>query len=160
MPTTAFDITKAAKIYKVFAVYTPTGGSPVTFVGKMSNIHAATTIFAREIPDANGVLRADSHFAQSAEEYVDLTDIEEIDALLSALGGLTGLSRGTVQMFFCDARDAVNTVRYLTDAWACAVLRDGDIKTGDTNSVSKNPTLRFLSEKSGPITFTPNGTTA
>lgn len=157
-PTTAFDATKIARLVKAFAVFTPTGGAAVTIVGKVVDLDGKTTVIDRKIPDSAGINRADSHFATEAEESVTLTDIEEIDTILTLIGGLTGLPRGSVQFFLIDPRDAANTVRYLSDAFACAVQRDGTIK-GD-NAVSKNPTLKFLSEKSGAITWTPAGATS
>jgi hypothetical protein len=146
MPTTAFDITKAANIRKCFAVFTPTGGIAVTIVGKIAKLHGETTVLERKIPDASGINRPDFHAPLEGDESVEFSDIEEVDTILTLIGGLTGLPRGSVQIFLRDPRDAVNTVRYLSDAFACAVQRGGDIQGGGMNEVSKNPTLKFLSE--------------
>jgi hypothetical protein len=159
MPVQAFDATKTVFARKSFAVFTPTGGAAVTIVGKIIEPDGKTTIVDRKIPDAAGINRADIHFASEAEESVSFTDIEEIDSVLALLGGLTGLVRGSVQIFVVDPRDLANKVRFLSDAFPCALTREGALKFGDGN-VAKNPTLKFLSEKSGAITWTPNGTTA
>lgn len=130
-------------------------GATANLVGKVVDLDGKTTVIDRKIPDAAGILRADIHFATEGEESVTLTDIEEIDSVLAFLGGLTGLVHGTVQFFLIDPRDAAGYVRFLSDNLACAVQRDGTIK-GD-NAVSKNPTLKFLNEKSSPITWSPAG---
>lgn len=159
MPVQAFDATKTVFARKSFAVFTPTGGSATTVVGKIIDADGKTTIVDRKIPDAAGINRADIHFASEAEESVTFVDIEEIDVVLAIMGGLTGMVRGSVQVFVVDPRDAANKVRYFSDAFPCALMRDGAVKMGDGNP-AKNPALKFMSEKVGAITWTPNGTTA
>jgi hypothetical protein len=133
-------------------------GAVVNFVGKVFEADGKTTVIDRKIPDANGINRADIHFATEADENYLMTDIEEIDTILAFLSGLTGQVRGTVQFFLRDPRDAAGYVRLLSEAFASSVIRDGSIK-GD-NTVSKNPTLKFTSEKSGAVSWTPAAATS
>ncbi len=158
MPTTAFDSSKIARIVKSFAVFTPTGGSPVTIPGKVFEADGKTTVIDRKTPDAAGILRADFHAATEATEDYIMSDIEEIDTILSVIGGFTGMASGTVQFFLRDPRDAANRVRLLSESFSCSVIRDGSVKFD--NTVSKNPSLKFMSEKAGAVTWTPAGTTS
>lgn len=153
-PTLAFDKTKAAFIRKNYAVFTPTGGAATTIVGKTSDIEGKLSVVGLKQPDGAGVLRTVRNAPSEAEESITMTDLEDIDGVISVLGSLTEMKTGTVQFFFCDPSDAALAVRYMTDVFPCSVVRDGTIKTGA--EWLKNPSLKFISEKLGPITFTPN----
>ncbi len=133
-------------------------GGVVNFVGKVFEADGKTTVIDRKIPDSAGIMRPDLHFATEATEEYMMTDIEEIDGLLAFFSGFTSQRRGTVQFFLRDPRDAANVIRLLSESFACAVIRDGAVK-GD-NTVSKNPTLKFISEKSGAVTWTPAAATS
>lgn len=154
LPTTAFDKTKASFIRKSYIVFTPTGGSPVTLIGKVSEIEGKLTTVELKAPDTQGILRTVRSAATVAEESITITDMEDVDNILSLLGSLTQMVTGTAQAFFIDPSDASGHVRYLTDSFACSVMRDGNLKTGA--EFTKNPTLKFVSEKGGPITLTAN----
>lgn len=156
LPTTAFDKTKAAFIRKSYAVFTPTGLSAITIVGKVSDIMGDLTVVDLKQPDAKGVNRPVRHAPSEAVESVVIKDLEDIDTVLSTLGGLTEMKVGKVQFFWVDPSDAAGKVRLMSDEFDCACVRGGTITTG--GEWLKNPELKFLSEKLGPITITPNAT--
>ncbi len=131
------------------------GGVPVNIIGKLGRKKGQTTVVASSFPDAEGINRDIDHLATEGKESVVFRDMEDYDTVIALMGGLTGLlTGGTVQIFICQPGDAVGKVRYLSDAFPCCVQRDGDIDVGD--GYSKNPTLEFISEKLGKITWTPN----
>lgn len=154
LPTTAFDKTKAAFIRKSYVVFTPAGGAPVTIVGKVSDIIADLKVVPLKQPDLKGVLRTVRNEPSEGEEAIVVKDLEDIDTVISLLGSLTEMKTGVAQAFYVQPSDAAGKVRYLTDAFPCSCMRSGTITTGA--EWLKNPELKFLSEKLGAITFTPN----
>jgi hypothetical protein len=161
VPTTTFDPTKIVYGAKTYAVFTPTGGSAVNFVGKLMEPDFKTETVNRSVPDASGALRPDATRAKSAEETFTLTDLEEIDTVLAFMGGLTGIKIGTVQLFIVDPASAVNTIRLSSDVFNCtAMVKSGTMKIGggDFSKIS----LSFVSNKgsAGAVALTPNAATA
>ena len=155
LPITAFDKTKAAFIRKTYAVFTPAGGGgAVTIVGKVSELDTKLTVVPLKQPDIKGVLRTVRNAPSEAEEAYIISDLEDIDSVISLLGSLTEMKTGTVQFFLVDPSDVAGKVRYLSDDFPCSVMREGSIKSG--SEWLKNPTLKFVSEKLGPVTWTPN----
>jgi len=153
-PVVSFDPTKTAYIGKSKAVFTPTGGAAVNIIGKLVDCDFKTDIVERKVPDANGVLRADRIVGKDAQEHFIFADLEEVDQVLTIMGGLTGVKKGTVQLFAKDPDDAVNTVKYLTDVFACTVIVKGPTKLGggDFSKMS----LVFMSTKGSAVTITTN----
>jgi len=150
-PTTPFDSTKITFGVKTFAVFTPTGESAVNFVGKLLDDEYKLETVDRKVPDANGVLRADESFT--------LVDLEEIDEIIAAVAK-TAIVAGSVQLFICDPADAVNTVRWLSDAFSCTMhVKSGTSKFGGGDYAKMS--LTFVSNKgsAGPVTWTPKAAT-
>ena len=156
LPATTYDKTKALKARKLIVIFTPTGGAAVNFIGKLADLKGETTVIDSKFPGSDGINRAVDHMATEGVESIVIKDLEDVETVLTAVGGLTGLKFGTAEAFFIDPHDAALKVRYATDVFPCCMQRAGNIEVG--GGWSKNPTLEFLSEKAGPITFTPNAT--
>jgi len=128
-------------------------GVPVNIIGKLAEIKADTTVVDSKFTDSEGIARAVDHLAIEGVESITLKDMEDFDTVLDLLGGLSGLKKGSAQAFFVDPNDQPNKCRLVTDVFPCAAQRGGNVST---EGFAKNPTLEFLSEKLGKITFSKN----
>lgn len=133
-----------------FKLSTTSGGAAQTFsadgagtvtkvadlVGKsLSYKHTLETV-KREVPDADGLLRADREVAIKRMQDFEF-ETEEMAALPAAFGTVDdvggNLTRGTAQIYAVDPDDAANTAAIVTNEFAATwKLPDGfDLKAGE-----------------------------
>jgi hypothetical protein len=138
--TKTFDKTKTAAATWGRLDITPAGGALTKISCKVIKLDAKVQTIMLKQPDAAAVLRAVDEVPIEAEESIILTDIEEIDLVLAALGGsATGFIKGTAKLYIRSPLDAAGVVRYVLTkaaaaAFECSLKRvDGsmDLAGGD-----------------------------
>jgi hypothetical protein len=150
--TSTFDPTKTVNSRRQRVDFTPTGGSIVKISCKVLDVDSKLTTSILKQPGTDDLIRDVAEVAVEAEETITLVDIEEIDAVLSALTGLNGLVLGVAKAYVKDPRDAsAAVVRYsITGAagatFACSLRRpDGAVKFGGNDYSKTSLLLRNLS---------------
>ncbi|MBL9187926.1 MAG: hypothetical protein JNK23_10635 [Opitutaceae bacterium] len=132
MPLTkTFDPTKTAHIRWARFDFTPTSGSLVSISAKVVDLESKVTTAVLKQPGAGELNRNVDEVTLEVEESFTLVDLEEIDVVLSVLGGLSGIKKGAGILWLKDPRDAAGKVKYKISLTACSVKRtDGAIKFG------------------------------
>lgn len=131
-------------------------GVPINYLGKLGEIKGDTTNQDSKFPGSDGVSRSVDHIATEAVESITLKDMEDVETVVASMNGkITGITKGTAQAFFITPDDPVGTCRAVTDVFACARQRGGNIST---EGFAKNPTLEFLGEEADGITLRFNQT--
>ena len=129
--TKSFDPSKAVNARWSRVDFTPTGGSVVKISCKLLDPDSKLTTQILKQPGADDLNRDVAEVATEAEDTFALVDIEEIDTILSALGGLNGLKQGAAVLYVKDPRDAAGKVRYTVTLSACSLRRnDGAMRIG------------------------------
>lgn len=131
-------------------------GVPVNYIGKLAEIKGDTTVSDSKFPGQDGVSRPVDHTATEAVESITLKDMEDVETVIASMSGkITGITKGTAQAFFVTPADPVGTCRAVSDVFACARQRGGNIST---EGFAKNPTLEFLAEEADGMTLRFNQT--
>ncbi|MDX2187799.1 MAG: hypothetical protein SFV32_12760 [Opitutaceae bacterium] len=160
LPAVNFDQAKTVFGNAVRFVFTPdAGGSPLLFIAKVANFQYKTSTTMRNVPGADGISRPDRENIKEASESFDLEEIEELDDVISKLGGFTPRpKKGTGVIWITDQDDPTGTsVRLKSDAFKCSIrVKDGSTKFGG-GEYSKT-SIHVQSLKNDQITFTPNAT--
>ena len=129
--TKTFDKTKTVAARWARVDFTPTGGSVVKLSGKLLDVDAKITTAVLKQPGTDDLNHAVDEVAVEMDESVTLVDIEEIDAILSLLGGFNGFAKGAAVVYVKDPRDAAGKVKYTIPSFACSVKRpDSAIRMG------------------------------
>jgi hypothetical protein len=135
--THTFDKTKTVAATWARLDITPAGGSLTKISCKVVRIKGDLQTLLLKQPDSANVIRAVDEVPIEADEAIMLTDIEEIDSVLSVLGSkLTGFIKGTAKLYIRDPRDATGVVRYMLTkaagaAFECSLKRvDGEVQFG------------------------------
>lgn len=137
--TKSFDKTKTAAIRWGRLDFTPAGGALVKISGKIFEPDSKVQTVMLKQPGADDALHPVDEVLLEVEESIVVADIEEIDTVLSVLGGLNGLVKGTAKIYLRDPRDAADKTKYLLSgaagaAFDCSVKRpDGAIRMGGTD---------------------------
>ncbi len=152
--TPSFDKTKTVNARWARLDFTPAGGSVVKISCKMLDPDSKLTTSVLKQIGADDLLHDAEEVAVEVEETLTLVDIEEIDVVLAALGGLNGLVKGTALGYVRDPRDvlgAAGKVRYSISgaagaAFACSLRRpDGAVRMGGTDWSKTSLMIRNLS---------------
>ena len=159
LPTATFDPTKTIFGSRVYAVFSPTVGTPFTILAKVADaVYKQSTVEA-QFPGTDGTLRPQRSCMKDAEERFELVDMEDVDSVLLNFGGLTGRHiTGTCVLWICEQDDPTGTsVREKSNAFKCAAsVKAGTLKFGG-GDFSKI-TISILSIDPAPVVFTPNAT--
>lgn len=152
--TGSFDKTKAVHARWARLDFTPTGGSVVKISCKLLDPDSKLTTSVLKQPGSDDIIRDVEEVALEAEETITLVDIEEIDVVIAALGGLNGLAKGTALGYVRDPRDvtgASGKVRFVISgasgaAFACSLRRpDGAVRMGGADWSKTSLMIRNLS---------------
>ena len=136
-----------------------TGGTAINIAAKIADYVYKTDVVERQIAGADGVMRPDRQMVKGAREEFVLTDIEEIDFLLTNFPGFTGINKnGTCQLWISDQTDQAGvSVRLKSVAFACSLtIKSGSTKFGGGDFSKYSITILSLS--GAPVTFTINST--
>jgi|GEM_PF-5792057 len=115
MPTTLtsnFDKTKTVAARWARVDFTPTGGSVVKISCKLIDPESKLQTTILKNPGLDHLNHAVEEVATEMDESVTLVDIEEIDTVISLLGGLNGLVKGACDVWVRDPRDATSKAKY------------------------------------------------
>ncbi len=153
--TNSFDKTKAVNARFARLDFTPAAGGGVVKIScKMIDPDSKLTTSVLKQPGADDIIREVDEVAVESEETLTLVDIEEIDTVITALGGLNGLVKGTALAYVRDPRDvtgASGKVRYCISgtggaAFACSLRRpDGAVRMGGNDWAKTSLLVRNLS---------------
>jgi hypothetical protein len=148
-----FDKTKTVKGAYARIDFTPAGGVLTKLSCKIIDADGKLTTVMLKEPGADGILRNVDDVPVEATEKLTAVDVEEIDSILTIMGGITGHLKGTATAYIRDPRDADGVVKYKTNTFACSVKRaDGAIRMGGAD-FSKT-SLDFENLSGAKITFT------
>jgi hypothetical protein len=136
-----------------------TGGTPINIPCKMTELANKTETTERQVPGTDGVMRPDRQMTKSAREEFSLTDIEEIDSVLTNFTSFTGLNRlGTCVLWVMDQTDQAGvSVRLKSAPFPCSlIVKSGTTKFGggDFTKVS----ILLLSLAPAGVVWTVNAT--
>lgn len=149
LPNVTFDSTKTVVAQKSYAVFTPTGGTAINLVGKLVNYDQTLDTIKREIPGADGLLRADRVVGIRHTETFKL-ETEDVKRLTEIFGALAGIKQGTVALYMTDPKDASGKCSLLTNTFACTATLDGGLAF--QNGEFSKATISF--EALEKVTFT------
>ena len=152
--TPSFDKTKTVNARWARIDFTPTGGSVIKISCKLLDPDSKLTTAILKQPSAvDDIISEVDEVEVEREETITLVDIEEIDVVIAALGGLNGLAKGTALGYVRDPRDvhgAAGKVRYAISgpssaAFACSLRRpDGAVRMGGNDWSKTSLLLRNL----------------
>ncbi len=152
--TPSFDKTKTVNARWARFDFTAAGGALVAISCKMIDFDSKLETAVLKQPGADDLIHDADEVEVGVEETITLVDIEEIDLVLTALGGLNGLKKGVGKAYVRDPRDAkgaAGKVRYLVSAtgsadFACSLRRpDGAVRMGGADFSKTSLTVRNLS---------------
>lgn len=153
--THTFDKNKTVNARWARIDFTPTSGSVVKLSCKLLDPESKLTTAILKQPSAiDDVITEVDEVEVEREETLTLVDIEEIDTVIAALGGMNGLVKGTALGYVRDPRDARGAsgkVRYAisgpsSSAFACSLRRpDGAVRMGGNDWSKTSLLLRNLS---------------
>lgn len=132
LPT--FDATKTVTSRRQRFDFTPASGTAVKISCKSIDLGGKLTTAILKQPGADDINRDVAEVPLDAEDLITLKDIEEIDVVLTLLGGLNALKVGTGIAYVKDPRDATSVVKYSVTgpagaAFACTIKRPDDALT-------------------------------
>lgn len=155
MPLTldkSFDPTKTITSRYQRTDFIPSGGSVVKISSKMIDVDSRLITALLKQPAGGDINRDVAEVAIEAEETVLLVDVEEIEAIWTALGGINGLVLGTAKHYVKDPRDASAAVCKLSitgaaaAAYSCSIKRpDGAVRIGGQDFSKTSLLVRNLS---------------
>ena len=130
--TKSFDTTKTVNARWTRVDFTPTGGSVVKLSCKLLDPDSKLTTQILKQPSGTDDINRDvDEVATGSEDTFALVDIEEIDTVLTTLGGLNGLVKGAAVIYVKDPRDAAGKVKYSVAIASCSLRRnDGAMRIG------------------------------
>jgi hypothetical protein len=151
--TSTFDATKRVGSRRQRVDFTAIGAGAATKISsRMLDIEGKLTTQTFKAPSATDDVNRDvTEFAVEAEDIITLVDVEEIDTVITALGGLNELKMGTALIYITDPRDSSGKVRATLSgaagaAFACSLKRaDGAIRIGGQEWSKTSLVLRNLS---------------
>ena len=149
--TPTFDPTKAIHSRRQRFDFTPANGSLVKISCKMIDLESKLTTSVLKQPGLDDILRDVAEVAVENEETITLVDVEEIDTIMTALGGVNGLVQGTGILYVKDPRDATGQVKFTLSAaagaaFACSIRRpDGAVRIGGVDWSKTSLLIRNLS---------------
>ncbi len=147
-----FDPTKTVNSRFQRTDFTPAGGSVIKISSKMIDMESKLTTAVLKQPGSDDIVRDVDEVAVEAEETITLVDVEEIEVVIAALGGLNGLVKGTAKHYIKDPRDASAAVVKFSlsgasgAAYACSIKRpDAAIRIGGNDYSKTSLVIRNLS---------------
>lgn len=149
--TPTFDPTKGINSRRQRFDFTPSGGALVKISCKMIDPEQKLTTSVLKQPGSDDINRDVAEVAIDAEETITLVDVEEIETIITQLGGLNGLIQGTGTLYVKDPRDAAGKVKAIISgaagaAFACSIKRpDGAIRIGGQDWSKTSLLIRNLS---------------
>ena len=149
--TASFDPTKAVNSRRQRLDFTPTGGSVVKISAKMIDVDRKLSTAVLKQPGNDDINHDVAEVAVDSEETIVLVDVEELDVIIAALGGLNGLVAGAALAYVKAPRDATGVTRATISgaagaAFACSIKRpDGPIRIGGADWSKTSLIVRNLS---------------
>jgi hypothetical protein len=154
--TSTFDATKTVASRRQRVDFTPVGGGSVVKIScRLMDIDPKLTTQTFKHPSATDDTNRDvAEIEIEAEDTITAVDVQEIDTIADALGGLNGLVLGTAMIYITDPRDATGKVRAIVAggtkaapvAFSCSLRKpDGAIRIGGTEFAKSSLLIRNLS---------------
>lgn len=108
--------------------FTPTGESPtaIDMLTALVDYEGTNETIKNMAPGADNVLRPNRESQKSSEEAI-VVEGGELKKVLSLLGGLNKLRKGSAEVWIYDPDDAAGKVKVKIAAFACSLKRDGNV---------------------------------
>jgi len=127
-----FDKTKTAKPIRSLIVFDPEGAAVAVSIScKILDVDSKLTTVMLKQPGPDDLNHSVDEIGTDVDESMTLVDIEEIDLLITTLGGMQGIVKGSAQVYVRDPRDAASKVKYHIPITYCSLKRaDGAVRFG------------------------------
>lgn len=157
MATPTFDPTKTV-VGRNSIITVTIAAAPTSLLGKLMDYQGTLNLGRLLAPGAaNGPAFTARTWEQSRAEFLKF-EVKELSKLITLLGSMSGKKDGTCTAWVRDPDDAAATAALGTDDFACSIYAEGDVRFNEQGEAVR--TLVIESRKDGPITFTPDASTA
>jgi len=157
LPVASFGPSKTVFASKCIAVFTSKNGVVTNIISKVGQIATKQSTVECLFPGTDNIMRPQRSCMKDAEERFELVDMENVDDVLTFMGGFTGSHRlCSCVLWICEQDDPTGTsVRYRTNAFLCSVtVKGGTTKYGGGDFAKIS--LDILSLEPTRIVFNPN----